>query len=101
MKIKVSFEKIVIACLIVFATGIYLLLIWAIKAILGVFGIDGETISLLGGAFFVPFLFFSFGIFLGWLLELGFKNRYPMDEPIKMSKKTLIKGFFKTLVNED
>ena len=31
MKIKVSFEKIVIACLLVFATGIYLLLIWAIK----------------------------------------------------------------------
>ena len=59
MKIKVSFEKIVIVCLLVFATGIYLLLIWAIKAILGIFGIDSETISLLGLAFFVPFLFLS------------------------------------------
>ena len=101
MKIKVSFEKIVIVCLLVFATGIYLLLIWAIKAILGIFGIDGETISLLGLAFFVPFLFLSIGMFFLWLLALGFKNGYPTDEPIKISKKTLIKGFFKTLVNED
>ncbi len=101
MKIKVSFGKIVIACLIAFAMGIYLLLIWAIKAILGIFGIDGETISLLGLAFFVPFLILSGGVLFLWLLELGFRNKYPMDKPIKISNKTLIKGLFKSLLNED